>query len=226
MLFIEFVDYVSFRCYIICNSWKGGEIVNIKNRIYSIREALSLSQEAFGKRIGVTRSAVSNYESGGRNVTEQVIKAIIREFNVNEEWLRTGEGEMFNESDTFSLDEYAKQKALTNIEFDIMKSYMELDPDVRKIILSTFKKTLSSDRVNKKKVEEKIDTVIELIESEPKHAKNESSKDSKTDAPSTEPSEPSLEELEEEYKKIHSKSVSKTDAPASNGTEEDSNKVI
>lgn len=68
-------------------------------RIKQIRQHpdINLSQEAFGKKIGVTGAAISRIESGDRNITEQNIKAICREFHVNEGWLRTGEGEMFVE---------------------------------------------------------------------------------------------------------------------------------
>lgn len=69
----------------------------VNERVKVLRTALHLSQEAFGKRLGVTGTAVSRMESGDRDVTEQMKLAIIREFNVREEWLRNGTGEMFNE---------------------------------------------------------------------------------------------------------------------------------
>lgn len=69
----------------------------VNERVKVLRAALHLSQEAFGKRLGVTGTAVSRMESGDRDVTEQMKLAIIREFNVREEWLRNGTGEMFNE---------------------------------------------------------------------------------------------------------------------------------
>lgn len=66
-------------------------------RIKAVRLAQvpKLSQEAFGARIGVTGATISRLESGDRAVTDQNILSICREFNVNEAWLRTGEGEMF-----------------------------------------------------------------------------------------------------------------------------------
>ena len=64
-------------------------------RLRELRKALGLSGEKFGERIGIGRSAVSNLEAGRNNLTEQMILAICREFDVNENWLRTGEGEMF-----------------------------------------------------------------------------------------------------------------------------------
>lgn len=66
-----------------------------QERIKAIRKNLGLTMEKFGNRLGVTKVAISNIENGHRNLTEQMTKSICREFNVNEEWLRTGEGEMF-----------------------------------------------------------------------------------------------------------------------------------
>lgn len=71
----------------------------MNNRIKEVRKSkgINLSQEAFGKRIGVTGVSICKIESGVRNPSDQSIRSICREFNVNEHWLRTGEGEMFRE---------------------------------------------------------------------------------------------------------------------------------
>ena len=66
----------------------------MKNRIREIRNALSLSQTAFGNAIGITGSAVCTYENGSRYPSDAVILSICREFGVSETWLRTGEGQM------------------------------------------------------------------------------------------------------------------------------------
>lgn len=66
-------------------------------RIKELRIALNLTQEAFAKRLGVKRNTIGNYETGNRVPSEQSIFSICREFNVREEWLRSGTGEMFNE---------------------------------------------------------------------------------------------------------------------------------
>lgn len=64
-------------------------------RVKEARKKLGLTLDKFGERIGVGKSAISNIERGNRGLTEQMIKSICREFNVNENWLRTGTGEMF-----------------------------------------------------------------------------------------------------------------------------------
>lgn len=111
-------------------------------RIKEIRKTLGLTLEKFGNRVGVGKSAISNIENGNRGITEQMQKAICREFNVSEEWLRDGVGSMFVEPDTFSLDDFAKSRGMTDLEKEIIKTYFEIDPDIRKIVLNHFKEKL------------------------------------------------------------------------------------
>lgn len=68
-------------------------------RIREVRNTLGLTLEKFGDRLGVTKVAISNIEKGNRNLTEQMTKAICREFNVDYMWLTTGDGEMFIDND-------------------------------------------------------------------------------------------------------------------------------
>lgn len=68
-------------------------------RIREVRNTLGLTLEKFGDRLGVTKVAISNIEKGNRNLTEQMTKAICREFNVDYMWLATGDGEMFIDND-------------------------------------------------------------------------------------------------------------------------------
>lgn len=69
--------------------------MDLNNRIKIMRSELNLKQEDFGKKINLTKFAISNYENGRTGIPDRVISDICREFNVNEMWLRTGEGEMF-----------------------------------------------------------------------------------------------------------------------------------
>lgn len=71
----------------------------MNERLKLLRKTLDLSQDAFAERIGMKGSSISLLESGRRNITEQVIKSICREFNVDYGWLTTGSGEMFVDSD-------------------------------------------------------------------------------------------------------------------------------
>lgn len=67
----------------------------MKDRIKKIRKELDLTQQKFADKLGVKRNTVGQWECGINAITDQVITSICREFNVNEDWLRTGQGEMF-----------------------------------------------------------------------------------------------------------------------------------
>lgn len=67
----------------------------MNERVRMIRKALGLTLEKFGERIGIKKSSLSSIETGANTLTEQNILFICNAFNVNEKWLRTGEGEMF-----------------------------------------------------------------------------------------------------------------------------------
>lgn len=70
------------------------------DRIRQLRKALGLTQQEFADRIGVKRNTIAQYEIGRNEPIESILSLICREFDVNEEWLRTGSGEMFREVDT------------------------------------------------------------------------------------------------------------------------------
>ena len=69
----------------------------MNERIRLLRKELGLNQSDFGNKIGVKQGTVAGYESGARTPLDAVVSSICREFDVNEEWLRTGEGEMFEQ---------------------------------------------------------------------------------------------------------------------------------
>lgn len=66
----------------------------MQDRIKDVRKNAGLNQTEFGQRIGVAQMTVSGWENGAREVSDLAIRAICREFDVNEIWLRTGAGEM------------------------------------------------------------------------------------------------------------------------------------
>ena len=114
----------------------------MNERIKELRKTLGLSQEAFAERLGLKGSAVSHLESGRRNVTTQNINAICREFGVNEEWLRTGSGDMFEEmsraekaaqivgaalgsGDEFILNTFIALGQLSPNEWELIKKFVD-----------------------------------------------------------------------------------------------------
>lgn len=71
----------------------------MNERIKVLRKHLHLTQNEFGDKLGIVKSSISNIEKGRHGVTDQMIKLMVKEFGVSENWLRYGEGEMFPEFD-------------------------------------------------------------------------------------------------------------------------------
>lgn len=69
--------------------------MTINNRMRAVRKKLAMTQTEFAEHLGISFAAVSVAERGLNGVSEQNIRSIVREFHVNEDWLRTGDGEMF-----------------------------------------------------------------------------------------------------------------------------------
>ena len=67
--------------------------MTLNERVREVRKSTGLTLEKFAIRLGVTKAAISNIENGNRNVSEQLIKSICREYSVDETWLRTGNGD-------------------------------------------------------------------------------------------------------------------------------------
>lgn len=114
-------------------------------RIKELRKALNLTQNELGSRIGMTPNTITNYETGRRVPSNQVIFSICREFNVNEDWLRTGNGDMFNPiSEDEELDLYVGRISGSADEFkkNLIKTLCKLSEDewdVLKKIISEMK---------------------------------------------------------------------------------------
>lgn len=71
-------------------------MIFLPNRIKAIRTALKLSQREFGEKLGVSRDVISNIEYGRVLPKERFLRHICQLYKVNEHWLITGEGEMFD----------------------------------------------------------------------------------------------------------------------------------
>ena len=79
----------------------------INERIKYIRKHLKMSQKDFGKKIGLKPNSLSDIETEKNAVTEQTLKAVCREFNINEEWLRTEKVEIYKFIQTDDYSEIA-----------------------------------------------------------------------------------------------------------------------
>lgn len=67
----------------------------LHERLKILRKKLDLTQQEFAERIGSKRNTVAKYETEANTPSTAVVSLICREFNVNEDWLRNGNGDMF-----------------------------------------------------------------------------------------------------------------------------------
>lgn len=65
------------------------------NRLLELRTTLKLTQAKFGEKLNLKNNTITNYEKAIRSIPDRVVSDICREFNVNEDWLRNGNGPMF-----------------------------------------------------------------------------------------------------------------------------------
>jgi transcriptional regulator with XRE-family HTH domain len=115
-----------------------GSILNIGERVkYLRKDVLGITQDDFSKKIKISRGNIASIETLRINITDRVISDICCEFNVSEEWLRTGDGEMFvpSPSGLGSIATLAKEFSLTSLECTAIEKFVSLDPNVRQSIL-------------------------------------------------------------------------------------------
>lgn len=113
----------------------------MKERLRKMRKELDITQQAFADRLGISRNNIAGYETGKSIPGDAVISLICREFNINEEWLRTGEGEMFIQK--------TEDEEIANLVYDLLDpkddefyiavlellhTYKDLTPTSQKVI--------------------------------------------------------------------------------------------
>lgn len=117
--------------------------MTVNDRVKEIRKSEKLTLEKFGDKIGVSKGAISKIELGNRNVTDQMIKSICREFGYREEWLRDGiEPKQPEKLDEDELAEYIEDLLSTeNPTYTLIKSilkiYSKLDDRSKQVINNT-----------------------------------------------------------------------------------------
>ncbi len=90
--------------------------MQLSDRIKKIRKGVEFSQLTFSSVLGVSRSHISNIETGAVKPSEQLIKLICAKFEINENWLRTGEGNSYDSD----FPEYVKTQEETSHRLDML----------------------------------------------------------------------------------------------------------
>lgn len=112
----------------------------MKSRIHAVRAQADLTMAEFAKRIGMTTSSISLFESGKATPSDRTVLSICREFGVNEHWLRTGEGEMFEQTRETVLDRLAAEYSLDKEQVSVIENFLDLSPQERTAFLAYMRK--------------------------------------------------------------------------------------
>lgn len=107
----------------------------MNERLKMLRRFLDLTQQEFADRIGIARGNIGAYEVGKNAPSDAVIALVCREFNVNEEWLRDGVGEMFAPDVPNELDALALKYGLGDADRVLIDKYLSLKPKSRNTII-------------------------------------------------------------------------------------------
>jgi len=116
----------------------------MNDRLKAIRKELGLNQAEFGARLGVRNSAISKIEKGENTLTDQMLISICREYNISEQWLRTGAGEMLIVTEDALIMQLSDKHNLDALDRAIMEGYLKL-PEAHKAVIKGFlRSTLGS----------------------------------------------------------------------------------
>ena len=130
-------------------------------RIAQIVCATGLKKIEFARRLGVSSPFISELCTGAKKPSERTIADICREFNVNETWLRTGEGDMFNPMPETQMDEIVKEFGLDDLDYRIIMGYLHLTESDRTVVKRLIQNIIDSNSVKSYMTDAEIEADVE-----------------------------------------------------------------
>lgn len=113
--------------------------MEINERIKALRTALGLTQTEFGNKIGFKQNTVGQIENAQRGVTERAIILLAEKYNANEEWLRTGNGDMFKQENAEAVDDkfeaLAAEYGLTDLQVELIRTILKFPDNTQKSVV-------------------------------------------------------------------------------------------
>lgn len=107
---------------------------DITDRVIAVRKKEELNQSQFAEKLGLQRTIISLCESGKRDFSDRTLRDIAAAFHVNLEWLRTGEGDMYDEeSPSVVLEELQEEYNLDDVDIQIIEHYINMAPLERQV---------------------------------------------------------------------------------------------
>lgn len=113
--------------------------MKIKDRIKEIRNKNNLTQQEFANRLGIKRNTIATYETGKSNPSDSAVVLICKEFNVSEEWLRNGKGEMSNPTAESELDALTKKYGLSHNARILIEKFINLKSEQQDAVINYIK---------------------------------------------------------------------------------------
>lgn len=107
----------------------------MNTRLKDIRKAVGLNQSEFCKPLNISRGHLAGLETGVKNLTPRLINDICKEYNVNKDWLVSGEGDMF-------LDPLIDFQLSPEIE-EFVRLFLEVDDETKEYVKGLMQKTIS-----------------------------------------------------------------------------------
>lgn len=114
-------------------------------RLFCIRKALKMTQIEFAKIVNSSNGHVSDMEKDRKNITESTIELLKLKCNVNEDWLRTGSGEMFLKMPSGTMEQLKKEFNLDDFSFNLVHEYLKLAPAQREKVRDFFYRVIESE---------------------------------------------------------------------------------
>lgn len=118
----------------------------MNERLKKLRKIIGVTQQEFADKLGLKRNTVATYEIGKATPSDRVISDICSKYNVNEDWIRSGTGDMFRKpSDEigYYVEDLLEYKGGGNPFYDMiiemMKTYHELDEKSKTVIREYFR---------------------------------------------------------------------------------------
>ena len=109
--------------------------MSIGKRLKTIRKAMNLNQTDFGARINLSQTTIGQYEKETRPLTERVISQLVNEFNISEEYLRHGTGDMFINRTPDLVRQLAEELSRSDREQRLLLTFLSFPPETRAKVL-------------------------------------------------------------------------------------------
>lgn len=139
--------------------------MNTNERIKLLRKELGLTQNEFGEKIGLKKSAISQIENGSTSSNPRIVQLICTAFNISEKWLTEGKGDMYTSDEEAILDKLAGMYDLSESQMIFAKQWLQLPATAKDAVVDyivSVASALQGKKAEKKKDEATITATLSM----------------------------------------------------------------